>query len=324
MRIQVISILFLILVAFPLFAETADELQSRLSGNIPDLKRNEIYLKLGDIYSNDGRLQDALNYYLRVLDGANSPKQYLTASEKAAETYFVLGNTAKSIDILKDALRLNPQNISLRKKLGSYYSAADLYEHAVSEYEEIIKIARDRDALESLGDIHKKRGLYRRALDYYERAVFIGPSPEIFQKISFCYENTGEINLAELMLKKALEEMPNYEGYMQLGKLYYSKRAFDKSIEAFSGCVRFFPEKAEAYIYIGMSYYKNNQLTEAEKIFKILLDKNKEPALSYFFLGIILDKRGMRNEAKAAFSKAIENSRSNFLSKYAEFFSRLP
>lgn len=320
---KILSMFLLAIVACSggLYGGDISELSSKLKTNIPDKDKVKIYMQLGDIHYASGRFSEALKSYLSALNHSRSKKQSLLSMQKLANVYRTLGNIDKSIELLKDAVKIKPSDISMRKQLAGYYAESDLYDFAIKEYIGILAISPDRDAFESLGDIYRKKGLYNNAINYYKKAVFIEPSPSVFQKISACYENLGEPELAVMMLKESLAKSPNYEGYLQLGKFYYNNGEYLNASDAFSSAIRLAPDKSEAFAYAGIAYYKAARYKEAEEIFKIITDKKEMSALASFFLGLIYKKTGNYENSRDAFTKAGKTAGSELLKKYAALFS---
>jgi len=135
--------------------------------------RGEAYLGLGDVYRAQGNPERALKQYHEAL----------------RRTYDV----AKKEDIAERILELDPNDITTRFKLASYYREQYKYDAAIRQYQEILAQDPDNvDALIGLGDCYVPKTKYDTALDYYQKALARLDSPErklmVYDKIVSCEE----------------------------------------------------------------------------------------------------------------------------------------
>src|SRR5262245_33567135 len=101
---------------------------------------------LGDLYSNTGRLKDAIRQFSRVADG-----------------YLETGFTRTAIGVLKKLLALDPENIETGSKLADVYAQAGLPSEARQLYLQI-------------ADSYTRRGITSDALRVYAKVVELDPS----------------------------------------------------------------------------------------------------------------------------------------------------
>jgi len=338
--------------------ETSDSriktLLNVVEGKISDNKKSDAYLELGDIHTQAGKTQEALNYYLSAYYYGRSKHRKIAALERLSEINHKYGSVAKSIEFTEEAVNLMPKDIVLRKKLAGYYEEAELWQNAVEEYRRIMKISPkdDKEVIYHLAAALERLGIYTEAIEYYKKLLFLSDisiveSKIIKRRLAACYEKISDFALAEALLKESLSKEEekistisdafwrynNYEGYMSLGRLYYSMGNYASASESFSSAIKLAHNElkdkeglnkyCEALIMTAVSYIKSERYEEALEIVGILrrddtyiitgstismayVDRTAQDwkMLSHFFCGVALYKMGDRSSAKVEFSTA--------------------
>lgn len=339
-----------------------------------DNKKSDAYLELGDIHTNNGRIQEAFNYYLSAYYYARTNKRRLTALMRLSDINYYYGSLGKAIEFAKEATEIAPGDIFLRKKLASYYLAAELWKPAVVELRKILKISgnNDKDAIFYIAVALERLGLYSEAIDNYKKLLIIGgysptESRSIKRRLASCYEKNSDFALAEALLKESLSGaddtaipatdssaslVADYcEGYMALGRLYYSHSDYKNASEAFSSAIKFAiptdgrggtenaSARYESLVMTAVSYIKSGRYEEALELLKIVgkdenytisvatltYDTNNWNAIAHFLSGVAFYKMGDYKSASSEFSRAAssdtDSMKKSFVSGIASEFN---
>lgn len=296
-----------------LLADVADDEISRLhaaaDGRSSDARKSDAFFSLGEIYLERSRTQEALNYYQSSLYYARSGRRKLRALRRLSDTHYSQGALGKAIEFAKDAVATAPRDISAQKKLARYYIEADLRIQALEEYKKILsRRPDDVDTLLGAAGVFESLGLYADAIEHYKKAMVRGASGDVILKVAGCYEIVSERVIAEALLKEYLAVTPDYGGFIQLGKLYYSSGEYDRAVKAFSSAVKMEHRASAALLRMGMAYYKSGRPAEAAEIFKIYLLEMPDSAAARFFLGLSLEFSGESSRASTEYAAALKLS----------------
>jgi len=134
---------------------------------------------------------------------------------KSDQAHFQLGalydehkNKEKTIEHMKKAIELNPQNAAALNYLG--YTWAEMgvrLEEAESLILRALKIEpNDGFYIDSLGWVYYQKGDYQRAVEQLERAVELArDDPTIIEHLGDAYEKTGKMERALERYREALK-----------------------------------------------------------------------------------------------------------------------
>ncbi len=138
-------------------------------------------------------------------------------------------------DFLKKAHEKKPKDIGISEYLAQFYFYKKRPQEAIKVYEKILETNPDYvEALFWLGYLYEECGQRNKALETWERGVDIDPSfAPILNCLGYTYAEEGvNLNIAEEMIKKALEEEPENGAYLDsLGWVYYKKGDLEKAKE---------------------------------------------------------------------------------------------
>ena len=284
-----------------------------------DKEMEEVYIKIGTLYSLQGRNKEALEYYLK---GTRLKEKYPDIFFGAGAAYF---------------------------DLGSYEKAAEYLERAVNMY----KMANKRDELnraaillyysyDSIGDDGKLERFLKRAIERdIHKNVFS-------KKLSELYYSKGMSRAAIRYVHIGMRNEPeNADTYYLAGVLYYETKKYKESEEYLKKAVELYGEEGNntgvERAYDGIYYVKNYSGTkdELEEFLKTSIGNNinkatfcshlaafyiKErrfsDALKYNLEGIKADSYSMENYFGAGISYYYKGDLDN-AAKYFEEAARL-
>lgn len=154
----------------------------------------------------------------------------------------------------------------------SYYDD-ELYEEAVSEYENFL----------NLHEQHKYASYaqYKLAMSYYKRIKTVDISQELakkalreFETLQRRYPRNPYMEVTESRIKACQKVLAEYEFYV--GEFYYKKGAYEAAANRFSEMMKNYPgskRESEALFYLGVSYDRLGDREKAVNAFTRLIEK---------------------------------------------------
>jgi tetratricopeptide (TPR) repeat protein len=154
------------------------DLLSRASELKPDDR--ELLLQLCDSYSASGRGKDAVEALQRIVDsyGGRRSKELGEIHRRLANAYLAQGESAKALEELDKAFRIEPGNVGVLKKLGEVAIEVEDYKKAQQMFRALLLQRLDAkspitkaEVFMRLGQVHAKLDEKSKAIQMLERAV---------------------------------------------------------------------------------------------------------------------------------------------------------
>jgi len=179
------------------------------------------------------------------------------------------GDRAKTEELLKRCIEINPNNVRLHIGLGMFYSL---------------------------------QGEYDKAEETLKRAIDINPegSEQAYTTLGLSYKDQWKYDKAEEMFKKAIKINPEYKiPYFELARLYMNRGEYDNAAELLNKAAKINPGNDNIYASLALCYKEQGKYKLAEEYFrkaKGLRLTNYNPVTRYNFqrLKEIVTKRGVR------------------------------
>jgi len=158
---------------------------------------------LGNIFKDDGRIDDAIKSYEKVID---INPGYDDAQFNLGVSLQILGQVDKAIDHYEKALLSVPDNTGIRINLGFIFQSLGNPDDAIEEYKKVLEIDPNQlIVLNNLGACLKELGEMNQAIEYFEKALEIDPNyAEAHFNLGYVYQDLGEIKQAILCYEKAV------------------------------------------------------------------------------------------------------------------------
>jgi len=178
-------------------------------------------------------------------------------------------------DAINEALRLDPEDTSVRYALASIYQEMGLVTKAIDE---LRRIAADNpgadDAHRLLGQLLAQTGRRQEGIASILRAVALRPS--------------------------------YWNHHYTLGHAYYSGGAYGEAVSTFGRVTELQPDNSWGHLMLGASHHARNQIKEAIRSYQRAIDLGNEAA--YSNLGTIYARQGRPVEAERCYKEAIRRS----------------
>lgn len=158
-------------------AEAIAALQKALSINP---KLDEAYLKIGNIYFETGRVDEAIQQYKKAIVLKNNDPRY---HNNLGNAYVRQGKVLEAIKEFKEVLSIQPNNAVAHNNLGMLLMDQGNIDEALKHFMEIIKSEPlFANAHYRLSIIFRRKGLKEKALYHYNEAIRINPEFEKMKK----------------------------------------------------------------------------------------------------------------------------------------------
>lgn len=233
--------------------------------------------------------------------------------ENLGDNYLRQGNINMAFVQYNKAIKMHPQSVILKYKIGTLFLKKGLPQEAIKEFHAVID--KDPDfalAYEGLGQSH----FHMKDIDAAEQALL--KAVELDGQLWSAQNLLGIIYDRELKFDDAIERYQaaiavndrNGSLYNNLGMSYFYKGELDKAIPAFGNALALSDPKDQKKIYnnVGMTLVKLKRYDQAFEAFK----RGSNEAKAHNNMGIVFLQDGKPEKAIASFEKAIETSPSYY------------
>ncbi|MBN2546703.1 MAG: tetratricopeptide repeat protein [Spirochaetes bacterium] len=204
-----------------------------------------------------------------------SPKKIITL-----RNYIKSGNYKAAINVAKDILNKNKNNVEAHYYLGEAYYNLQKYELALIEYKSA-----------------EKSGIYANISEKNLREKLA----ELFIKT----QNIDEALKEYILLIK--QNPTEYSYYYMAGELFLQKSQSDHALKYFVYTVKLNKNHVPSLINIGMILYENKNFTNAQKYLRHSISVDKSNYKAYFYLGLIDESINNYKEALKNFEASIKD-----------------
>jgi len=245
-----------------------------------------VYQNLGEAMKRQGKLEEALFYYQKILELTNKAADTLDLSQHKNGG----NNSHKSVDIF--SLSSPPNGVS-----NSHKSPETL-------------TAEDAEALIVLAEHYYKKGKLSEAIAQCQRAISLQPQAAVAYKIlGEVLQLSGKLEEAKRCYLKVLEIQPNLADVLaNLGTVFAQQQRWQEAIYFYQRAVDLKPQVAEFYRKLGKIFEQIDSPKQAAICFYKAL--NLEPrgttAEQCLILGNTLLGQEKVDEAIACYRHAIE------------------
>lgn len=206
-----------------------------------DPARNSVRLKLGQVFLQQGLLDQALTQFedLRIREPKSS-----SVYEGIGQIYLMQGKLAEAEKVLTKATSLNPSNWQAHNLLGLLYDQQKRHTDAIAAYHTALTYRpREPNVLNNLGLAYALSGNYDSAIDAYEQAVAAGSnSPKLYNNLGIAYVQRRRYVDALNTFKKATDEP---RAYNNLGVALLGVGSAKKAVVCFEKAIELSPQYYE-------------------------------------------------------------------------------
>lgn len=184
------------------------------------------------------------------------------------------GQVKQAQQEFETARRLDPQSDSALNGLARTYEELEEPDQAKQVYRQAIQARPFYWAnYYALANFLVRRADYPQAARVLEDAVAKFPANSFLaRRLGVVYFLEGQFDQAALILKKAIQERPHADAYMDLGQVYVHKRQYGPAIAALEQAARMNPNSYSVQADLADAYaWSGNQKDRAEARYKVAL-----------------------------------------------------
>lgn len=285
----------------------------------------------GMVFEENGEMDKALEAYRKVLNV--DPGQSALASRVAA-LLIQQEDFPQAIDVLKDAIKANPNDAE------PYHQLAFIYAKYLKKTDQAVDYANraialnpgDIEAYQRLCEIELAAGQEQKALDALERATKV-PSDDasfwtrlgkLYAAVLFTPDSQpkpDELKRVNEIFKKAVENAKDDPAILKdVADYYASSQQLKEAIPLYLRVIELQPDDANAREKLATGFILTDQRGKAVELLEQIIKEHPEKYQPYDLLAQVLDDEGRSlqrenrlDEAKAKFAKVAANYEQSLL-----------
>lgn len=225
------------------------------------------------------------------------------------------GRGAKAVSAGRDALAVNPNDVTVMQALGRAHLFANEAQQAVTQFAKVTELQpKNLRAWLQLADAaHLAKG-YPQSLDAAKRALELAPSEiESYQRVARAHLAMGDAVQALRIAERAQKALPKQSAsYVLEADLYASEKRWDESIKALEKGLAVAPSTAIATkLHDALSSSGKN--VEAESSIRAWLKSHPSDVAARGYLGERLALSGEFAKARKEFEHIVDSNPKNVL-----------
>ena len=285
----------------------------------------------GLVFEENGEMDKALEAYRKVLNV--DPGQSALAS-RVAVLLIQQEDFPQAIDVLKDAIKANPNDAE------PYHQLAFIYAKYLKKTDQAVDYAnraialnpRDIEAYQRLCEIELAAGQEQRALDALERATKVRSDDasfwtrlgKLYAAVLFKPDSQpkpDELKRVNEIFKKAVENAKDDPAILKdVADYYASSQQLKEAIPLYLRVIELQPDDANAREKLATGFILTDQRGKAVELLEQIIREHPEKYQPYDLLAQVLDDEGRSlqrenrlDEAKAKFAKVAANYEQSLL-----------
>lgn len=184
----------------------------------------------------NGDLVVALQHYNAIL--ASHPRSPV-ALYHSGLIYHAMGDSAKAIAFLTNALKSNPKYADVYCDLGAIHVANDAPDMAVECFTKAISLNPDLQlAYRNLATVFQRLGQIDTAIDYFQKAIELNPEDTLAIRLLIGntknHNDYADIDTIEQLLQKELSVAQQADLHFALGKAYDDAHEYEKAFDHYA------------------------------------------------------------------------------------------
>jgi len=291
-----------------------------------DSSNSQAYAGLGLAYESQKDLRKALDTYL-VLQSQLASNVLL--SQKLIGLYYNLNFLDSAIAQARTAAELFPNEISLKKLLGSLYFAQRNYAQAESLFKGLLKANQnDEDAILHLGRIDLLQKNYAGAEARFRQVLSINDTlMDAWFSLASTYIEQGKYSEADSLYQESIARSSDTVSvYLAKGIGYGRAKKYFEAEKSFRVALEVRPKDAGILLALGNLHQQQGQNQVAEKYFSQVLDQEPDHPVALNNLGYLWAEQGVKlDKSLEMIERALKQEPNNaaFLDSYGWILFKL-
>jgi tetratricopeptide (TPR) repeat protein len=280
-----------------------EEIHKQYPDNIP------VAIELGLLYHKNFRVEAAETIFQEL--GKNSIDDP-NVVKTVVQNLILQKRDQDAVIILKDMLKVAPDNGEIHYSIGVAYYNLGKYEPALQELQSVQPEAKFyMNAAIHMAIIYYKQKNIDKGIEVL-KAAYDGSTDaskvDMIPYLVSLYREKGLIDEAKLIIAEGLAVDPkNIELIFELGVIYDKQGDTDEAIDQMKKVLDINPDHADALNYLGYTYAdKGINLEEAEQMIRKALAQEPDNGYIIDSLGWVYYRKGQYTEATAYLERAVE------------------
>ncbi len=296
----------------------ADYPKTLIALNAP-LYRADHYYQAGNQEEAERIYQEALSYYLDIIDKNPHSRLSLAAKQLIEKSYKNVKQWGKMAQSLQEAINNSEDAKSAFVELGKIYIKQNKIDSAIEIFNKVIKKYPDYyEARLELGSLYNSIGRYDLALAQAEY-ILNAQDYNVGAIILKAYVDFYKRNYRQALknFKRAINldaEAP--ELYNMVGMIELKLKQYGAAREALETSISLQPDAPAVHINLGNIYLAEKNYQQAEKEFQKALKQNPKYLKGYASLAALKVQRGLFDDALASYNKILEINPELYLVQY--------
>ena len=243
---------------------------------------------------------------------ASTPAGQIMTDQSAAKAPQGVINAVSEQDVarLKKDIEKDPKNPEAHMTLARIHLDKSDYKNAIAALEEAVKVLPNNEEIRTtLGQTYNRTGREKDAIRHFAALAQINPnSEEAINNTAFQKAETGNLNQAEVLFKKVLEQKPgNFRARLGLAVVHSKREENDKAVQECMGILKEAEDYAPAMNRLAWIYAKKgSNLNEALKLSEKSLTIFDDIPEYLDTLSEVNHRNGNNTEAVKLIKRAIE------------------
>ncbi|MBC2714666.1 MAG: tetratricopeptide repeat protein [Desulfobacteraceae bacterium] len=231
-----------------------------------------------------------------VKKSPNKPRAYSGLGKAYAEN----GNLEAAVIRFKQALDIDPGDISVKNNLGYALFQQGNYQEAEAVHRDALKIAPNHPTtLFRLGSTLKAQGKTRQAVEYLKKVVQLYPNDVIAHyNLGLIYYDTGKLEDAGLSFERVIDLQPSHAQAHKMLDLVSGQSQDNGVIGKYYDALKQNPHNADAHVQIGNIFKANGNLKQAEEHYLKAIAFAPGLSEAHYNLGLVSINQGKHDAAE--------------------------
>jgi tetratricopeptide (TPR) repeat protein len=252
---------------------------------------------LGDVTFNQGRTDEAINYYQQAL---NLKPTAADLHNNLGAAFLAKGQIDEAIAEAEEAVRLKPEYADAHLNLGNALSKKGLPDDAIGQFQEGIRLKPDNDAgYIDLGIALLNQGRPDEAINEFHTAMGLKPATaELHNDLGIALLAKGLTDDAIAESQESIRLKPGFvPAHLNLGSAFFRKGQIEQAITQFREVVRLEPSESASHVNLGVALLSQGRLDEAITELLTAVQLKPDASKAHYSLSIAYTRNGQLAEA---------------------------
>jgi tetratricopeptide (TPR) repeat protein len=225
------------------------------------------------------------------------------------DAHYVSNETRISRDAWMRCAKLFPKEVECRLKLAELYQVVMEYEKSIQVVDEVLKLdPNNATAYYIKGvNIRDQKLDTNMALAYIQKAIDLDPKYEEALDMAGVLHSAMNSPLAVSYFERLAELRPNdFNVYYKVGMYHLNTRNWNSAIEAFTQATQLNPKDAESYYNLGFIHLELQMYREARQYFTQSIEARAVNYRAHYARAFVIERLGDLKAAEADYLKALE------------------